>query len=123
MTEETIWIVTEADSTEVNEVSGAKSGSSGNPWSRTLERVSTATQSVRINASQLETKMSEFLQVVGRIFSNIDRNANLGSGYQLDEIELSVEITAEGEVKLIGTGGKAGAKGAITLKFKRTDSE
>ena len=122
MTEESIWIVTEADSTEVSEtITGAKG--IGNPWSRTLERVSTSTQSVRISASQLEKKMSEFLKVVRRIFGNIEQNANLGSGYQLDEIELSVEITAEGTVKLIGNGGQAGAKGAITLKFKRTDSE
>jgi hypothetical protein len=37
----------------------------------------------------------------------------------LDEIELSVEIGAEGEIRLIGSGAKANGKGAIKLKFKR----
>jgi hypothetical protein len=41
----------------------------------------------------------------------------------LDEIELSVEINGEGKVSLIGSGAKAGGKGAITLKFKRTELE
>jgi len=40
---------------------------------------------------------------------------------QLDEIELSVEISGEGEIKLMGTGGKAGSKGAIKLTFKRAE--
>jgi hypothetical protein len=40
---------------------------------------------------------------------------------QLDEIELSVEINGEGQMSILGTGGKAGGKGAIKLKFKRAD--
>jgi hypothetical protein len=40
---------------------------------------------------------------------------------QLDEIELSVEINGEGQVSLIGTGTKVGGKGAIKLKFKRSE--
>lgn len=35
------------------------------------------------------------------------------SSMQLDEIELSVEISGEGEVKLVGTGAKAAGKEAI----------
>jgi hypothetical protein len=37
---------------------------------------------------------------------------------QLNEVELLVEISAEGEIKLVA-GGKAAGKGAITLKFGR----
>jgi hypothetical protein len=37
---------------------------------------------------------------------------------ELDEIELSVEVNGEGQLSLLGTGGKAGAKGAMTLKVK-----
>ncbi len=44
------------------------------------------------------------------------------TGFQLDEIELTIEISGEGEIKLWGVGGgKAGGKGAIALKFKRKD--
>jgi hypothetical protein len=39
----------------------------------------------------------------------------------LDEIELSVEISGEGEIKLMGTGGKAASKGAIKLTFRRAE--
>ncbi|NER37400.1 MAG: hypothetical protein F6J93_26115 [Oscillatoria sp. SIO1A7] len=120
MTGETIWIVTETEPEEATqEVSGAKDGTSGNPWSRVKERTARAVGSARVSADKLEAKMSEFLQVVGRVFKNAEQNANLNSGFCLDEIQLSVEITGEGEVKLVGSGVKTGAKGAITLKFKR----
>jgi hypothetical protein len=39
---------------------------------------------------------------------------------QLEELELAIEISGEGQVSLLGTGGKAGAKGAIKHKLKRT---
>ena len=38
---------------------------------------------------------------------------------QLNEVTLSVEINGEGQVSLVGTGGKLGNKGGITLKFTR----
>ena len=66
--------------------------------------------------------MSKFLQVVSGVFSRAEKQVNLQSGLKLDEIEVSVEINGEGEVKLLGTGGKAGTKGGITLKFKRIDA-
>ncbi|WP_414579668.1 hypothetical protein [Anabaena sp. CCY 9402-a] len=63
--------------------------------------------------------MTHFLEVVGRLFNRAEQQAN--GGMQLDEIELSVEISAEGEVKLIGNGAKAGGKGAIKLVFRRQE--
>lgn len=123
MTEETIWIVTEAEpEEETQEASGAKGARSTNPFDRTKEKVVQAIRGTRVSAvsaDKLEAKMSEFLRVVGRVFKNAEKEANLSSGFCLDEIQLSLEVNGEGEVKLIGTGGKAGAKGAITLKFKR----
>jgi len=67
--------------------------------------------------------MTHFLKLVTNLFSQAERQAKVNSvGMQLDEIELSVEISAEGEVKLIRNGAKAGSKGAIKLKFKRQQS-
>ena len=66
--------------------------------------------------------MRHFLQSVGRIFNDAERQTTQSPGMRLDEIELSVEINGEGEVKLLGTGGKAGGKGAIKLKFKRFEA-
>jgi hypothetical protein len=45
--------------------------------------------------------------------------AELPLSIQLSEIELSVEIGAKGEVKLVA-GGEASAKGAIKLRFTRS---
>ena len=81
----------------------------------------------RISVVELEQKMSLFLDVVGRLFRQAEQQANLTAGQsektshlRLDEVEMSIEITAGGEVKLIA-GGKAETKGSIKLKFKRVD--
>ncbi len=57
--------------------------------------------------------------MVGRIFSSAEKEAKKTSGMNLTEIELSVEIGAEGEIRLIGSGAKANGKSAIKLKFTR----
>jgi hypothetical protein len=43
--------------------------------------------------------------------------------YQMDEIEISAEVNASGHLRLLGSGGSAGAKGGIKFKFKRLVSE
>ncbi|MFM6250982.1 MAG: hypothetical protein ACKPEQ_17865, partial [Dolichospermum sp.] len=83
---------------------------------------------VKLNPAELEKKMTDFLQVVGRLFkqaeqqAQIDQTSGKTSVMQLTEVELSVEISAEGEVKLIA-GGKASGKGAIKLKFTRLETK
>jgi hypothetical protein len=72
----------------------------------------------QLNAEDLKNNMDQFLTVMQEVF---DRAEKPLSKMQLDELELSVEINGEGQVILLGTGGKAGAKGAIKLKFKRKD--
>ncbi len=73
----------------------------------------------RLKVTDLEQKMSGFLGMVSRIFRTAEQETQKTSGMSLDEIELSVEIGAEGEIRLIGSGAKASGKGAIKLKFKR----
>ena len=109
MSEETIWVVT-GDTDLRTE-----------PQRR--YRDASKEQSIKVSVSELEQKMSHFLQSVGRIFHQAEQQATYSSRMQLDEIELSVEISGEGEIKLMGTGGKAGGKGAITLKFKRLNNK
>ena len=105
MTDETIWIVT-TDTTQ-------------SPNAQRSYREVAQEKEIKVSVSELEQKMSYFLQSVRRVFRQAEQEASHSPGIQLDEIELSVEISGEGEVKLLGTGGKAGAKGAITLTFKR----
>lgn len=78
-------------------------------------------QRLEIDVQKLEQEMAHFLQVVGRLFHRAEQQTTQKPGIQLDEIELSVEISGEGKVSLIGSGAKAGGKGAITLKFKRAE--
>jgi hypothetical protein len=109
MSEETIWIVTD-DTTQSSD-------------SQRSYREVAQERGVKISVIDLEQKMSHFLQAVGRIFRQAEQQSIYTDGVQLNEIELSVEISGEGEVKLMGTGGKAGGKGSITLKFTRLESK
>jgi hypothetical protein len=76
-----------------------------------------------LSVAELEAKMSGFLRMVGRVFSSAEKEAKKTSGMNLTEIELSVEIGAEGEIRLIGSGAKANGKSAIKLKFTREKGE
>jgi hypothetical protein len=110
MSEETIWIVTDDTVRE--------------PDTQRSYRDRLQEKSIQVSVSQLERKMSQFLQSVNRLFRQAEeQQTTYCSGVQLDEIQLSIEISGEGEIKLIGTGGKASGKGAIMLKFKRLQSK
>lgn len=76
---------------------------------------------VSISASKLQREMKKFLEVVGELFEQAEQpRSTTVDTMQLDQIELAVEISAEGQVLLIGSGAKASGKGAIKLTFKRT---
>ena len=122
---DSIWIVTD-DTPQIAVPDGARGGGGiGGDWGEETEPTGKkgVGDAVRVSVEKLEQEMSHFLQVVGRIFSRADRHANANSGVQLNEIELSVEISGEGQVKLIGSGAKAGGKGAIKLKFQRIEQK
>ncbi|MBD2361120.1 hypothetical protein H6G36_07990 [Anabaena minutissima FACHB-250] len=118
---DSIWIVTD-EAPQIAVTDGVK-GISGNTRSWREETTTETTKSVgnavKVSTQKLEQEMTHFLEVVGRLFNRAEQQAN--GGMQLDEIELSVEISAEGEVKLIGNGAKAGGKGAIKLVFRRQE--
>ena len=50
--------------------------------------------------------MAQVLHLVRRLFKQVDQQIGSESGMKLDEVELSVEISGEGEVKLMA-GDKA----------------
>ena len=99
--EKSIWIITEED------VEGQR-GLYGGYVNRSS-----------LSAEKLKQNMGEFLEVIQEVFAQANKPIELGM--QLDELELSVEINGKGQVSLLGTGGEAGAKGAIKLKFKRSN--
>ena len=108
MSEDMIWIVTD-DTIQESDTQ------------RSYREISQA-KGIKISVNSLEQKMSQFLQSVNRLFHQAEQQTTHSSGIQLDEIQLSIEISGEGEIKLIGSGGKAGGKGAIVLKFKRIEN-
>ncbi|WP_427157750.1 Pepco domain-containing protein [Aliinostoc sp. HNIBRCY26] len=119
---DSIWIVTD-EAPQITVTEGTK-GITGNTRSwreETTETTKSAGDAVKVSTQKLEQEMTHFLEVVGRLFSRAEQQAKTHNGMQLDEIELSVEISGEGEVKLIGNGAKAGGKGAIKLVFRRQE--
>jgi hypothetical protein len=73
-------------------------------------------QRLPIPADQVKAQMQSMVTIINDLFDQ----ASTHTGLQLSEVELSVEINAEGKVSLIGTGGSLGSKGGIKLKFVRT---
>jgi hypothetical protein len=118
--EDFIWIVTDDLPEQV-----ITDGEKGN-WGDEVQPRPGVSKGVKLNALELEQRMADFLRIVGRLFQRAeDQTQQQIAGQtrlQLDEVELSVEISAEGEVKLVA-GVKAAGKGAITLKFKRKELE
>ncbi len=97
-------------------------------WGEEIRQKAVALVEVRLDPAVLERQMAGFLGMVERLFQQADQQMQAQSSsppgtppsVQLSEIELSVEIGAKGEVKLVA-GGEASGKGAIKLKFTRPE--
>lgn len=122
MSEDSIWIIT-AETPAPTSVSeggrdgGIRRGPFDEPAQLPIRR------GVEVPAVKLEQGMSDFLQVVGRVLGHVQNRSQELAGMELDEIELSVEINGEGQLSLLGTGGKVGGSSGMTLKFKRSQAQ
>lgn len=67
----------------------------------------------------LKTNLSTFISDLGATFDQM--TAEIGN-YELDEIEVNVDISVSGSVRLIGSI-ESGMSGGVTLKFKRKKDE
>lgn len=121
----TIWIIT--DETQIASTGdGVRNRSQdsgdifGQPSPYTPPAEVSGRKRIPVSAEKLKQKMAEFIAVMGDVLTYAQQEQQ--SGMQLDEIELSVEVSGEGELSLFGTGGKVGGKGAMVLKFKRKES-
>ncbi len=123
--DEELWIVTaSSQSAQESEPTGQKSPNrDSNPYGNPSKAMVSGeeVQASRVKAEVLAAQMSQFVRVVSKVFTSIEQQVEPKAGLQLDEITLTVEISGEGEIKLLGTGGKLGGKGAIELKFKRVE--
>ncbi len=118
-TPEKIWIIT--GETHTREIpSGARDSShdtGGRLGSETPEVTEVAVAERKaVEVDKLKREMRGFLQAMREM---LDEAEPPDAKMQLDEVELSVEINGEGQISLFGVGGKTGAKGGMTFKFKR----
>ncbi|MEM8505838.1 MAG: hypothetical protein AAF716_22130 [Cyanobacteria bacterium P01_D01_bin.1] len=123
MTDENqIYVIVETEEPEeIAVVEGTRSGSkdTGPGWD-TAEIVRTIQQRrVAVNANKLKTEMKKLITVVDDVFEQAEPTQTK-TGLSLDEVTLSVAVNAEGQLSILGTGGKLGASGGITLKFARS---
>jgi hypothetical protein len=125
MNNDYVWILTESEPPSPTN-DGSRGETQPNPFSNQPKSPAPpitpySLQRVPVQAEKLERGMSDFLQVVGRVFTRAQESAKELGGMELDEIELGVEINGEGQFSLLGNGGKLGGKGAMTLKFKKAN--
>ncbi|HEY9817310.1 MAG TPA: hypothetical protein V6D20_16135 [Candidatus Obscuribacterales bacterium] len=116
-----LWILTEIeDIDETVIIEGQRSGrrdtGGGFDPNETVEKITvTRRKRVSIDAQLVKAQMESMLAIVNDLFSQ----AETTTGLRLDEVELSVDISAEGQISIVGNGGKLGNSGGIKLKFTR----
>jgi hypothetical protein len=77
---------------------------------------------VSVPTEQLQRQVRKLVTVVGEVFDQAEHEVEQERPerrLQLEEIELTVEVNGEGQLGILGSGGKAGGKGGIKLKFTR----
>ncbi len=128
-TEPYIWIITdeEAPKPEQAEPTGGRDWNLGvNPHATTPTQPSSQSsgQSSKrpgkpVSVAKLEAGMSEFMESMGQVLKQAQAKAGAMTGMELDEVEVAVEVSGEGQVSLMGSGVKTTAKGTMTLRFKK----
>jgi hypothetical protein len=88
--------------------------------------VLTADQPIRRTASKalkvevLAENVNLFLTQIDSMMTNAPKSVG---DFRFSELTVSVEISAKGQLILLGTGGEAGLTGALTFKFSRRPGE
>lgn len=69
-----------------------------------------------VAADKLADHMKSFSSQFGQALSSI---SDIGGNFHLDEVKVSLEITAEGQVAIMGSGISTGGTAGVELTFKR----
>jgi hypothetical protein len=70
----------------------------------------------QISVEKLKQEIKGFVLAIEKCLDEAD---SVNSKIRLDEVEVAVEINAEGQLSIFGLGTKTGAKSSLTFKFKR----
>ena len=74
---------------------------------------------IEIDPARLSKNLNAFIAQMDSVLSE---TPDMVGGYKLTEMEVSLEINAEGQIVLWGVGGHIGGTGGLSLTFKREDS-
>lgn len=111
-----LWFVTEAGTVEGGEGGRGGEDVGGGFGARLAGQLrSGLVRRVEIGAEDLKREIGNLIAVVGDVFDQTRSE----TGLSLEEVELSIEISSEGQVSILGSGGKIGGSGGIKLQFKR----
>ena len=123
MAETGLWFVTEVETSETVEViEGGRSSEDvgGGFGSSAVQAVrKSLTQRVQISADELKQQIGNLVAIVGEVFDQ----SQVETGLLLEQVELSIEISSQGQISILGTGGKLEGKGGIKLSFKRNPAK
>nr|WP_294522372.1 hypothetical protein [uncultured Rhodopila sp.] len=118
-----LWFVTDVETSEsVKVVEGGRGSedTGGGFGSSAVQAVrKSLTQRVQIDAEDLKRQIGNLTSVVTDVFDQ----TRTETGLSLDQVELSIEVSSEGQVSILGTGGKLEGKGGIKLSFKRSPAK
>ena len=69
-----------------------------------------------VTVDQFQTHLIDFLNNIQTVLSNCNTEFK---GFKMDTVQVSAEISAEGQIGFMGTHVGVGGKGGITFGFKR----
>jgi hypothetical protein len=112
-----LWFVTEVEAEQsIEAVEGSRSSEDvGGGFGVVQQTKRTLYQRVQVDVEDLKREIGNLLAVVGTVFDQARNEA----GLSLEEVELSIEVSSEGQISILGSGGKIGGSGGIKLSFKR----
>lgn len=62
-------------------------------------------------------RVETFMAAMGEVIGGVAAKAG---DYSLEEVTVSVEVSAKGKLSLLGTGGELAGKGGLTFTFKKS---
>lgn len=62
-------------------------------------------------------RVEDFMSSMRDVISGL---ATTAGEYHLDQVQVTVEVSAKGQLSLLGTGGELAGKGGLTFTFKKS---
>lgn len=87
--------------------------------SETRGKGSKLSEKIKIGEFSAETLKTELSKITNSLTSVIEDTATSINEFGLDEVSIKLEVSASGQVAILGNGVSATGTGGIELKFKR----